>query len=1115
MSRFDATDTLSQLKDFQLDTVEHVWTQISHGLHPTRRFLIADEVGLGKTMVARGIVAKTLERATTRGSRRVDVVYVASNAQIARQNLPSLDVTGSAVVPVGDRITLLPLTAKLLDRKELNLVSFTPQTSFELKSGTGTKAERLIVRMMLRLIWPELNWNTDASVRVFQGGVQRFDPFKAEAKLHWKNHHGDVPNSLIREFAKAVRVEDADRKTRGTPSLSEWFQCIVREARSEEQLQRAQRRDRAAFIGEARHLLARACLLFLKPDIVVLDEFQRFSSLLGPPRQTENLLRRDAAMEAAAGLARSLFSAKTDTRVLLLSATPYAMSARPAASASGDDEHEDLIRTCSFLLEHDQEKVDQIRRDLSSFRRGLLQVGEDGGAAATKARAPIQKSLRQIMVRTEKLRATANRAGMMGEVDHCQLALSADDVRSYAASARVARELDAQDPMEYWKSSPFLANFQGTYEVGRQLRTRSGARDADLAGALKRSTLLSSRAVQAYDQIHPDNPRMRWLLDDVVGRGSWKLLWIAPSLPYLKPQGPYAEERLEGFTKRLVFSSWRMTPLAIATLVTYETERRAVRGGGHRRPAYRNEPNARGARSRRLAFTVSKGRRTALPVWTLLYPSTVLARIGDPLQFSQSATGSVPTSAEAVKAVARQIKPLLDPLAGRMREEGQLIPKSGRADQRWYWLAPMWLDWMESADATDAYFAGQPAALARRLGDGQQSLVGFTEHIQDISDGYWGAIAGLGRLPDDLPEVLARVALGSPAIIALRCFGRVGGGRSERGARSASARKVAWAFHALFNGPEVTEIVRAQRLQPRSKRVPYWQQVLDYCIAGNLEAVLDEYGFVLDSKSSHLGGDALVRLEMIAAEVSETVQLRTVNYGITDVAVKNARTTVTTERMRANMAVRLGSEATDEGLMREGEVRKAFNSPFWPFVLATTSAGQEGLDFHHYSHAIVHWNLPASPVDLEQREGRVHRFLGHAVRKNVASEFGSEALGHPGLPWDAAFAAADRARPLDESEMRPWWVYAPSDAAAASNTDHHAADGAVIERYVPALPLSRDIERFVRLQRAVGVYRLAFGQPRPDELLAYLGATVAPEVLKQLAEELRIDLSPTRKAVEN
>ena len=43
---------------------------------------------------------------------------------------------------------------------------------------------------------------------------------------------------------------------------------------------------------------------------------------------------------------------------------------------------------------------------------------------------------------------------------------------------------------------------------------------------------------------------------------------------------------------------------------------------------------------------------------------------------------------------------------------------------------------------------------------------------------------------------------------------------------------------------------------------------------------------------------------------------------------------------------------------RASQVREAFNSPFWPFALATTSVGQEGLDFHHYCHAIVPLGSP-------------------------------------------------------------------------------------------------------------------------------------------------------------
>ena len=83
-----------------------------------------------------------------------------------------------------------------------------------------------------------------------------------------------------------------------------------------------------------------------------------------------------------------------------------------------------------------------------------------------------------------------------------------------------------------------------------------------------------------------------------------------------------------------------------------------------------------------------------------------------------------------------------------------------------------------------------------------------------------------------------------------------------------------------------------------------------------------------------------------------------------------------------------GDRASGEQPARRSQLREAFNSPFWPFALVSTSVGQEGLDFHPYCHVVVHWNLPTNPVDLEQREGRVHRYKGHAIRKNVARRRG-------------------------------------------------------------------------------------------------------------------------------
>lgn len=67
---------------------------------------------------------------------------------------------------------------------------------------------------------------------------------------------------------------------------------------------------------------------------------------------------------------------------------------------------------------------------------------------------------------------------------------------------------------------------------------------------------------------------------------------------------------------------------------------------------------------------------------------------------------------------------------------------------------------------------------------------------------------------------------------------------------------------------------------------------------------------------------------------------------------------------------------------RMANIKNAFNSPFWPFVFTSTSIGAEGIDLHWYARNIVHWNAPARPLDIEQREGRVLRYRCHALRLN-------------------------------------------------------------------------------------------------------------------------------------
>ena len=49
-------NTMAHLKDFQLATVGRIDELFCHGQN---RILVADEVGLGKTLIARGVIAKT------------------------------------------------------------------------------------------------------------------------------------------------------------------------------------------------------------------------------------------------------------------------------------------------------------------------------------------------------------------------------------------------------------------------------------------------------------------------------------------------------------------------------------------------------------------------------------------------------------------------------------------------------------------------------------------------------------------------------------------------------------------------------------------------------------------------------------------------------------------------------------------------------------------------------------------------------------------------------------------------------------------------------------------------------------------------------------------------
>ena len=138
-----AKQALEPLKDFQIKTVDYVFDKL-YVSKETDRFLVADEVGLGKTLIARGVIAKAIEYCQD-SIDRFDIVYICSNAAIARQNMRKLNVLDNHNIANLDRLTMMPGKLKeLLEhngvyKSNINFISFSPNTSFNLASYEGRR----------------------------------------------------------------------------------------------------------------------------------------------------------------------------------------------------------------------------------------------------------------------------------------------------------------------------------------------------------------------------------------------------------------------------------------------------------------------------------------------------------------------------------------------------------------------------------------------------------------------------------------------------------------------------------------------------------------------------------------------------------------------------------------------------------------------------------------------------------------------------------------------------------------------------------------------------------------------------------------------------------------
>lgn len=1052
--RPDTAAVFAGLKDFQRQTVDHVTARLFDEAEPSKRFLVADEVGLGKTLVARGVIAATVDRLWDT-DRRIDIVYICSNSQIARQNLRKLNfVDRDQQQSHADRITLLPYAMGQLSSRKINFVSFTPGTSFQLGNSGGQMRERVLLLALLGQILGKDHVRPKRWLRFFQGGAKLAN-FKVSLDAH-------DPAAISPEFVQAFSKRLKQKVTKGSrPFLVELDECVERfsylrknqtPTNNHPDLRlRALSKERYKLIGQLRQMIADESIDALEPDLVILDEFQRFTSLLSGEGE-------DAA------LAKAVFDHE-DAKVLLLSATPYKMYTLPD-EADGEDHYKDFLSTVRFLAGPD--RAETVRTSLASLRENLLADGDLD--AAKRAKGTAQAELRRVMVRTERLGSTANRDGMLQERSLGDLSLKADDVRTYAESSKIAKAVGSSSVLEYWRSSPYLFNFMENYKLKSGLREKIGVGDPATIEAVRgASSMLQWDDIESYRPLDPGNAKMRALSKDVLDRGTWNIAWLPPTLPYYALGGAYANPHLGDFTKRLIFSSWAVVPKAIGIVLSYEAERR-ITGEPDSDTSYKNRQN-----SPLLQFRMDGDRPAGMPTLALVYPSVVLSRLGDPLNLARR-QGNALTISQACDAVRADLEPLVDRLTARHATPGS------RVDQAWYWAAPMLLDRQDDPAREDAFGQGMTDWVTW---EGENRSSGFARHVEQATSVDQLV---LGPPPDDLLDVLVEFALAGPANCALRSLDRVC--NAPEGLASRDLRDWAYAMAAdlrgLFNRPEIKLLLKGDSGQDR-----YWRTVLQHSLDGCLQAVLDEYVHMQVDDNGIADKDAYEAGEVISEQFTGALGAKTVSNKMDEFMATATGVEHEEHLVRLHFAARLGAASADDGtVVREAAVRDAFNSPFWPFVLASTSVGQEGLDFHHYSHAVVHWNLPGNPVDLEQREGRVHRYKGHAVRKNVVSDYAGVAFASAGPdPWKAMFDAALAGRTSGQNDLYPYWL-------------HTTENGATIERYVPTLPLSVEAVQYQRLLRTMGAYRLVLGQPRQEDLLRYLGDSV------ENLDWLQIDLSP-------
>lgn len=964
-----------------------------------RRILLADEVGLGKTHVASAVIDRVREMRKAVNDDMFRVVYVCSNMSIANQNIEKLGVNNPVDV-TESRLSMQHLTirereAKIVDSKNDTMgeiiIPLTPSTSFSLRgSSKGNANERALIATILRQF-------------------DEFSEFQPKLSKLFQGRIGDNGwEYLLKRYTKKVNdldsfyIDDVKRYLYGNQAFQEIKEELIDSFNHGD----ISNSDSTRIINLLRRIFADMSLSMIEPDLIIMDEFQRFSSLLDYNDESEQ-----------SAIVKKFFEQEDGQQplILLLSATPYKpFSTLEELTEHNSDEHyEDFNRLMDFLFTGENE----FRELWADYSHKLSHIHTEKFDVLLASKQSAENKMYQGMCRTERLNE-----GLISAKAVAEMPISTDDILSYCEMQKIvsackeASELSAKHrfpwsnvPMEYVKSAPYLLSFMETYELKQKI-------DAIYRGGFEGlpepsgQVLLRENDIAQFHKIPMRNARMQYLRDMMLpkGHGAELLLWVPASRPYYttNAENPFVKNR--DFSKTLVFSAWEMVPRMIATLMTYEAEREVI-FAKYKKAGYDKKSGA--------------DRLKSIAQQIISFPSEYLASLYDP----QSSAG------EKIHIIRANIR-------RRIKDRLYGIPTSERRNYGKILRIIKWLDDPES------------------------------------------------EFPDEMPgntvDMLTDMAIASPGVCLYRILKNKVPDDNELDDKQL-AGELAGEFVKLFNRKISGYIIDILQNKFHNDEF-YLDGVMDYCVMGNLQAVLDEYHHLCSGIEDFVARmkESIIREVPLQVDTYESFYEKSSNK-------KGIRTFYAVPFGKSKNSVDEKSES------RSNNIRTAFQSPFYPFVLASTSVGQEGLDFHWYCRKILHWNLPSNPQNLEQREGRINRYKCLAIRRNLAKLY-------PDIyNWDELFKVANtdvrNGFGNRYSEMVPYWCL----PVEWIRSDKDKIEW--IERIIPQYPMSHDVDSYRRLIKVLALYRLTMGQPRQEELLEMLESQHLDE---SQIKQLLFDLSP-------